>query len=138
MAFIVIGSWLIRGPGVSWQTYSDELLLDARGLKKPVIIDFYADWCSPCLKLDKATFHDPEIVKQAGRDFVMIKVNLTRGGNPVYERLLRKYGIKGVPTIVFLDNQGKELPALRLVDFVPPNEFLMRMAMAKKGPGTGL
>lgn len=138
MAFIVIGSWLIRGPGVSWQTYSDELLLDARGLKKPVIIDFYADWCSPCLKLDKATFHDPEIVKQAGQDFVMIKVNLTRGGNPVDERLLREYGIKGVPTIVFLDNQGKELPALRLVDFVPPNEFLMRMAMAKKGPGTGL
>jgi thiol:disulfide interchange protein DsbD len=138
MAFIVIGSWLIRGPGVSWQTYSDELLLEARRLKKPVIIDFYADWCSPCRKLDKVTFHDPEIVKQAGQDFVMIKVNLTRGGNPVYERLLRTYGFKGVPTIVFLDNQGKELPVLRLVDFVPPNELLARMAMAKKGPDAGL
>lgn len=61
----------------------------------------------------------------------MIKVDLTRRGNPDHERLLRKFEVKGVPTIVFLDRQGKERRDLRLVDFLPPDQFLIRMAKIK-------
>lgn len=57
----------------------------------------------------------------------MIKVDLTRGGDPVHERLLRDYAVKGVPTVVFLDRQGKERHDLRLVDYLPPQQFLDRM-----------
>jgi len=45
---------------------------------------------------------------------------------------LRQYGVKGVPTVVFLDRQGKERGDLRLVDFLPPDQFLIRMAEVKK------
>jgi thiol:disulfide interchange protein DsbD len=135
MTTLLIGGWVIRGPGVTWQPYSGELLSEARRTEKPVIIDFTADWCAPCRELDEVTFHDPEIVKQAKRDFVMIKVDLTRRGNPVHEDLLRQYGIKGVPTVVFLDREGGERRDLRLVDFLPADRFLIRMAEAKKGSG---
>jgi thiol:disulfide interchange protein DsbD len=132
MAVFLISSWVMKGPGVTWQPYSEQFPAEAGQLKKPVIIDFYADWCAPCRELDEITFHDPEIVKQSKREFVMIKVDLTRKGNPVHEKLLSQYGVKGVPTVIFLDREGRERRDLRLVDFLPPDQFLVRMAEAKK------
>ena len=132
MATLLIGSWIMRGPGVAWHPYSEPLFVEARKLKKPIIIDFYADWCAPCRDLDEVTFHDPEIVKQAGNNFIMVKVDLTRKGNPVHESLLRQYNVKGVPTVVFIDHQGKERHDLRLVDFLPADQFLIRMAEIRK------
>ena len=129
---ILIGSWVMQGPGVTWQPYSDELLSEAKRLNKPVIIDFYADWCAPCRELEEITFHDAKIVKQAEQDFIMVKVDLTRKENPVHEQLLKKYQVKGVPTVVFLDRQGNERINLRLVDFLPADQFFIRMAEAKK------
>ncbi len=132
MATLLIGSWGLQGPGVNWRSYSDALLSEAQRLKKPMIIDFSANWCSPCRELDEITLHDAEIVKQAGQDFIMVKVDLTRKGIPVHEQLLTKYEVKGVPTIVFLDHQGHERRNLRVVDFMPADQFLIRMAEARK------
>jgi thiol:disulfide interchange protein DsbD len=132
LATLLIGSFVLRGPGVTWQPYSDQLLSEARRLNKPVIIDFYADWCSPCRKLDEVTFHNSDIVRQARQDFFMLKVDLTRKGNPVNLTVLEKYNVKGVPTVIFLDRQGKERHDLRLVDYLPSDQFLIRMAQAKQ------
>ena len=90
-------------------------------------MDFYAGWCSPCRKLDEMTFHDPEVVKQAISDFIMIKVDLTGKGSSVHGPLLQHYGIKGVPTVVFLAGDGTERRDLRLVDYLSPDRFLIRM-----------
>jgi thiol:disulfide interchange protein DsbD len=59
-------------------------------------------------------------------------VDLTRKGNPVYEDLLRQFNVKGVPTVVFLDSGGKEHSDLRVVDFLPADQFLVRMAEIRK------
>ena len=119
---------MMLGPGVKWQPYSEKLLEEARNLKKPVIIDFYADWCAPCRDLDEITFHNPDIVKQAEDKFLMIKVDLTRKGEPDHKLLLQQYEVKGVPTVVFLDRHGKERRDLRVVDYLPADQFLIRMA----------
>jgi thiol:disulfide interchange protein DsbD len=57
----------------------------------------------------------------------MIKVDVTEAGNALHERLLQQFSVKGVPTVVFLDSEGKERADLRLVDFLPPDQFLDRM-----------
>ncbi len=131
-ATYIAGSFALSGPGVEWETYSEQLVSEAVEQQKPVIIDFTAAWCAPCRELEEVTFHDPKIVKQTGQNFVMIKVDLTRKGNPIHDRLLKKYDVKGVPTIVFLNPQGEERRDLRLVDFLPADQFLVRMAVIKR------
>ncbi len=132
-AFLIV-SLLMRGPGVTWADYSDEALKGAIRLKRPVLMDFYAAWCAPCRELDESTFHDPAVVDKAG-SFVMIKVDVTQGGNPIHERLLQDYGIKGVPTVVFLNADGKECHDLRLLDFLPPDQMLDRMSRLQNNCG---
>jgi thiol:disulfide interchange protein DsbD len=132
LSTFLVTSSLMRGPGVAWRPYSEEILQEAQNLKKPVVIDFYATWCSPCRELEEVTFHDAALVKEAESDYVMVKVDLTKAGNRLNERLLREYDVKGVPTIVFLDRNGKERRNLRLVDYLPADQFLERMAETKK------
>lgn len=127
LALTLVGDRIVRGPGMPWQAYSDELLASARREGMPVIIDFTAAWCTPCRQLEDETFHNERVVALARERFAAVKVDLTRGGNPLNERLLREYGIKGVPTIVFLGADGREHRALRLVDHLPADDFLARM-----------
>jgi len=128
LATFLVTSWAMRGPGVAWKPYSEQTLQEAEKQNKPVIIDFYAAWCTPCRELEDITFHDASVVKLAESDFFMVKVDVTKSGNELHERLLQQYAVKGVPTIVFLDRYGKERRDLRLVDYLPPDKFIDRMA----------
>ena len=127
IATLLVTTMLLRGPGVVWKPYSAAEISAAQNLGKPVIIDFYATWCTPCRELEEITFHHPEVVKLAEKSFVMVKVDVTKGGNPQHEELLKRYQVKGVPTLVFLDAAGRERKDLRPVDFLPAEQLLPRM-----------
>lgn len=124
--------FFVHGPanqGINWQPYEERLLKSARSDGKPVIIDFYAEWCLPCKELEKSTFRTPDIAEKA-EGFMTLKVDLTRDTSSPAKSLREMYGIRGVPTVIFLDRQGNEIEELRFVGFLGAEEFLRKMDMA--------
>jgi thiol:disulfide interchange protein DsbD len=123
---------------IPWHPYSEQALADAKREGKGVIIDTFADWCIPCKELDKFTFTD-EAVKREAERFVTLKLDLT-SSDPDSEagRARQRFGIRGVPTVLFLDSTGRELGNLRLEGFEKPSEFLeKRMKKVESPVGVG-
>ena len=117
--------------GIQWLSYSEAVLEQAAREGKPVFIDFYADWCVPCKEMDAQTFPADEVVV-GSKNFVMLKANLTSTEDPQSESLIKKFQVKGVPTLVFLRPDGREIPDLRGTGFESKDVFLGKMSQALK------
>ena len=129
IACVVVGGVFanaLREPSISWHPYNEDWINEAKASEQPIIIDFYADWCIPCLELDRKTFTNPDVIAVAER-FVRLKVDLTHFDSPEAEALRKKFDIAGVPTIVFLDTNGEEALSSRVVGYLPPDRFLEKM-----------
>jgi thiol:disulfide interchange protein DsbD len=90
------------------------------------VLDFYADWCIPCLELDRSTFTDPTVIETL-EPYARFKVDLTNYDSPESEALRLKFDVAGVPTILFLDETGQERTTARVVGFLGPEEFLKKV-----------
>ena len=128
---IALGLYVARGlteTGLEWNSYSDQALAEAKAQNQPVMMDFYADWCIPCLELDRKTFVEPS-VKEAVGHFKRLKIDLTHFDSPESEALRRRFNIAGVPTIVFLNSEGTEQHSARVVGYLPAAEFLSKVSL---------
>jgi thiol:disulfide interchange protein DsbD len=114
--------------GVIWVPYEKKLVVKAAQDRKPIMLDFYADWCAPCREMEKTIFKDPEVLRLS-KDFINLKVDLTKQA-PIHDELLRNYNVIGVPTVIFLNREGKEANESRIVGLVEKSIFLERMKKA--------
>jgi thiol:disulfide interchange protein DsbD len=98
--------------------------LEARlaAAERPVMLDFYADWCVSCKEMEKFTFADPAVrAKLAG--FTLLKADVT-ANTPEDKALLARFNLYGPPGIIFFAAGGKEITGLRVVGFQEASRFL--------------
>jgi thioredoxin:protein disulfide reductase len=134
LAGVIIWYAIPTSEGVKWTPYSEKVLAEAKESGKPVIIDFFADWCAPCRHMDRSTFHDRSII-EAAKDFVMIRADFSQRGDRAKEMLAHSYNVLGIPSVIFLRPGGEERIDLRVMDVLPPDEFLARMTGLRSGDG---
>ncbi len=140
--FILVGSWNVfsawaeaNAPQLDWQAFAEERVIDAQTDGKPVLIDFYADWCIPCKQIDKKLFRAPVVIAGA-KNFVALKADLTAETSPEIKKLRQKYRVHGVPTVILLDKAGHEYK--RFTDELvklKPEEFATVIREASRAAG---
>ena len=135
---VVVGTFGVLGFVLTPVTRADEQQLvwlhdEAAGVRtaaaehRPVLIDFYADWCLPCKELELKTFSDPEVRKLLTH-FTLIKVDCTSDDEPKVVDAKKRYGADTLPTLSLSDASGK--PLRRIDHFVEPAELLETLRRA--------
>ncbi len=95
---------------IQWQNNLDRALSMAKENHSKVIVDVYTDWCGWCKKMDKNIYTDPQVVALSSR-YVFLKLNAEDGGQG--ERFTRDMNVKGYPTTVIIDENGRAVNTIR-------------------------
>ena len=97
--------------------------LDARlaAADRPVLLDFYADWCVSCKEMERYTFADPAVAARMNK-MLLLRADVT-ADDAADKALLRRFGLFGPPGIIFFDRGGHEVPDLRVVGFMKAAPF---------------
>jgi len=106
-------------PPLAWVASVDEALAQARSDKKPVLIEFHVTYQQWCRTLEEKTLSDPAIVRLSGK-FVCVRLN-----GQEQQDLVKKYGVKSYPTVVYLNPKGEVID--RQIGFIPPRPFELAM-----------
>jgi len=118
--------------GIQWVRTEAEALELAKSTGKPVMIDFTAEWCAACHEMEKFTYTDPRVIAESGK-FVTAMLDCTEKGDAVMDAVQKKYGVTGLPTVVFVMPDGRRLGGT--VGFVEADDFLKEMQAALEAKG---
>lgn len=100
----------------------EAVLASAKASKRPVLLDFYADWCVSCIELDMITFADAG-VQQRLAQYERVKVDVTANDDNA-KALSKRYSVIGPPALIFYDAQGRLQSDYTVVGFMEPKAFI--------------
>jgi thiol:disulfide interchange protein DsbD len=107
----------------------DRELAAAAVASKPVMLDFYADWCVACKEMERYTFSDPTVIAEMSR-FVLLQADVTANDAADQALMQGRFGIPGPPAMLFFGPSGEELRNYRLVGFTPAAQFAEHLRRA--------
>ncbi|MCP5049804.1 MAG: thioredoxin fold domain-containing protein [bacterium] len=131
LAFIIlVWGQLTLVAGVTWKTDWQKELKDAAANNRPVLLDFYTDWCPHCKRLDKTTFVDKSVAEFFKKEnYVLIKIN------PEKDRAAEdKFKVYSYPTLVMFNGKGNEID--RILGYRDAKQLVQALSDLKKGIGT--
>jgi len=112
------------GEHVAFERVKSVAELEARlaAADRPVLLDFYADWCVSCKEMERYTFSDAKVAAQMRR-MTLLQADVTANTDED-KALLKRFGLFGPPGIIFFDRAGQERKNLRVVGYQPADQFI--------------
>jgi len=95
---------------------------------KPVMLDFYADWCVSCKEMEAFTFTDAQVIAKMGQ-MLLLQADVTANSSED-KALLKRFSLFGPPGIIFFDRQGREIQGLRVIGYQTADVFLTTLNRA--------
>lgn len=108
---------------------TDDLILKMQESDKPVLLDFYADWCIECIRMEKSTYNQPEVQKELER-FLVLKADVT-AQDEVDVELMKTFKIIGPPATLFFDADDKMINHQNFFGFMGADEFTEHLRKIK-------
>jgi thiol:disulfide interchange protein DsbD len=105
-----------------------ELESKVKAAGRPVMLDFYADWCVSCKEMERFTFTDAKVQARMS-EMLVLQVDVT-ANDADDKALLKRFRLFGPPGIVFFDRGGREIEGLRVIGYQPPEKFLKALDAA--------
>ncbi|MGB7541504.1 MAG: protein-disulfide reductase DsbD [Burkholderiales bacterium] len=105
-----------------------ELYTRLKAPGRPVMLDFYADWCVSCKEMERFTFSDPQIQARFA-DMLLLRADVT-ANDADDKALLKRFRLFGPPGIVFFDRNGREIEGLRVIGYQPAEKFIRPLDLA--------
>ncbi|MDH3279889.1 MAG: protein-disulfide reductase DsbD [Gammaproteobacteria bacterium] len=113
----------------------DTELERARTAGKPVLLDYYADWCVDCVRMERATFQHDEVNRLLREGFVTLQVDVTDPHDEATKAIRKRYGVFGPPAMLFFAASGEERADLRRYGFMEAQAFLTHIQPLTRAPG---
>jgi len=99
-------------------------LAAAKQAGKPALLDYFATWCTDCVRMEKSTFIDPAVQKLVRERFVALQVDVTDPNNPDAKAVKQQFGVFGPPAMLYFGSNGTERRELRTYGYKSAAEFL--------------
>ena len=121
---------IAEGKPVTFERIASVAELDARlaDAGRPVMLDFYADWCVSCKEMERYTFSNAQVGDRLS-GMRLLQVDVT-GNTAEHKALLKRFKLFGPPGIIFFDARGREIPGLRVVGFQSAEKFSKTLDVA--------
>lgn len=114
-----------------WPAYTEEKAAEAVRNKKPVVIDFFAEWCFGCHEMDAEVFSNQKVQAKLAQ-VTTLRVDATNMDDPLITKLIDQYGIIGLPTVLFIDGEGREVKEARMEGAGSVEDFINSLTIWAK------
>ncbi len=134
LALVAMSSSVFAGE--AWMTDIDAALAKGKQENKPVLAEFTgSDWCPPCMMMHKKVFSKSAFTQVASKSYILVKIDIPQGNKALYEKnakVLSKYKVEGVPTVILFNSEGKEFDRFIASSFPSIQSFLSKIDQSLK------